>query len=404
LTYTLNPLVYYAENRSLTLPENATGKSPFSYPYLYNLDWVQRFGGSAFTEFHIGQSEVKLSNELFAVALSTQNMTWGPAYENPILMSNNAGGFPHIRIGTNLPTQTVIGTVEIQSFWGRLQESDYFDNNPSNDRRFLTGLTASYKPRFSKNLIIGFQRVLYRNWKPGDLEIRDFLAAFANFSPERDEEVEPGRITNDFYDQIASVYLKWQFPEVGFETYIEYAKNDYPASFQELMRQPDRQRAYNIGFIKVFDIDRFRLLRLAVETTTLSQNQSRLINISPMASFYIHDLVRQGYTHNGQLMGASIGPGSNSNFISLDYYYAGGLVGAYFQRTRYNDDYTLSTFVGDITYVAEFDINLGARFVMHFKKISVLGDLSFSYINNWFFDPTLSTWNISPVIQIRYKF
>jgi hypothetical protein len=156
--------------------------------------------------------------------------------------------------------------------------------------------------------------------------------------------------------------------------------------------------------LKLFDLSYGNIIRLSIETTTLSQNQISFINSSGAGgTYYIHGTVVQGYTHNGQLVGASIGPGSNSNFISLDYYGSGGAVGAYFQRTRYNDDYTIRAFVGEREYIAEFDVNFGVKGVKHLDKISVIADLSFTYLNNWYFDPELSTWNFSPSLQLKYR-
>ena len=404
ISYSIQPMLYYAENQDFTIPTHNLNKSDYSYPYAWPLDWVQRFGNRSFTDFQLGQSEIKLSHKFIAVALSTQNMTWGPSYQNQILMSRNAGGFPHLRVGTKTPLKTVIGQMELQSFWGRLAESDYFDEDISNDRRYFTGLVAAYRPSFAEGLTLSLHRVLYREWQDGDLVLGDVFAAFTNFSPKRDTDIGGGIVTNDFYDQLSSVAMTWKFPEVGFETYVEFAKNDFPASFQELLRQPDRQRAYSFGFLKLFDLRSGNLFRLSIETTTLSQNQISFINNSGAGgTYYIHGIVVQGYTHNGQLVGASIGPGANSNFISLDYYATGGAIGAYFQRTRYNDDHTIRTFVGDREYIAEFDVNFGVKGVKHLDKISLTADLSFTYLNNWYFDPELSTWNFSPRLQLKYR-
>ena len=65
-----------------------------------------------------------------------------------------------------------------------------------------------------------------------------------------------------------------------------------------------------------------------IESTTLSQNQISFINNSGSGgTYYIHGIVNQGYTHQGQLVGASIGPGANSNFISLDFFGSEVLLG-----------------------------------------------------------------------------
>ena len=41
--------------------------------------------------------------------------------------------------------------------------------------------------------------------------------------------------------------------------------------------------------------------------------------------------------------------------------------------------------------------------VKHLDKISVTADMSFTYLNNWYFDPELSTWNFSPSLQLKYR-
>ena len=71
--------------------------------------------------------------------------------------------------------------MELQGFWGRLAESDYFDEDPSNDRRYFTGLVAAYRPSFADGLTLSLHRVLYREWQDGDLVLGDVFAAFTNF-------------------------------------------------------------------------------------------------------------------------------------------------------------------------------------------------------------------------------
>jgi hypothetical protein len=59
--------------------------------------------------------------------------------------------------------------------------------------------------------------------------------------------------------------------------------------------------------------------------------------------------------------------------------------------------------VGEREYIAEFDVNFGVKGVKHLDKISVTADMPFTYLNNWYFDPELSTWNFSPSLQLKYR-
>ena len=54
-------------------------------------------------------------------------------------------------------------------------------------------------------------------------------------------------------------------------------------------------------------------------------------------TFYVHTAAVEGYTNLGQLLGAAIGPGSNSQFLGLDRYTSRGRWGVFFERVRYDD-------------------------------------------------------------------
>jgi hypothetical protein len=54
--------------------------------------------------------------------------------------------------------------------------------------------------------------------------------------------------------------------------------------------------------------------------------------------WYTHGL-NLSYTHRGQLLGAWIGPGGDSQTLGVDVFSAGGRVGAFLERVRRNDAY-----------------------------------------------------------------
>jgi hypothetical protein len=56
-------------------------------------------------------------------------------------------------------------------------------------------------------------------------------------------------------------------------------------------------------------------------------------------SWYQSTIVNQGWSNNGQLMGASIGPGSSSQSINLSWNKGYNKIGIFVERTAYNHDF-----------------------------------------------------------------
>jgi hypothetical protein len=56
-------------------------------------------------------------------------------------------------------------------------------------------------------------------------------------------------------------------------------------------------------------------------------------------SWYTSDIIKQGYTHQGQNLAASIGPGSNSQTINLSYHYKFNCIGLMVERISQNNDF-----------------------------------------------------------------
>lgn len=377
LHYTFAPVVYYAQNKDYPRPNGVT--NDFGYPYSSRIDWVQQYGTEAVTKFHMGQSDLRLIYKKLTLGVSTQNVVLGPSQVNPIIMSNNAAMFPHIDFGTDTPIETVIGDFEFRSYWGIMNESDYFDDNDRNNQRYFQGGGAYYRPSFLPGLSVGATRIHYRDWKIQKFALSDVFLSFADFSSNKDS-LSSGSVVNDVYDQMVAINLKWTFEEVGFETYLEFAKNDF-SNIRALATEPEHSRAYTIGFIKVFDLGDNKAVKATYEHTTLGQ--TRLIKLRFSPPYYLHHLAPQGYTQGGQLLGAGIGPGSNGDVLMVNYYFPQGMYGMSLQRIRFNDDYAFGTFDpnGDRPFDMEYSATLKAlRFVSDF---SVGAELSLSNRLNW---------------------
>lgn len=396
LHYAFVPNVNLSQNRDFVIPDNAsTNRSEFSYPFDTRIDWVQRFGDGTYTNFDLGQSEIRLIYKNTTIGVSTENIRWGATQLSPILMSYNAPGFPHLDVGTNVPVETKIGRIEGRAFWGLLIESDYFDNDPANETGYITGFNIGYQPSFFPELSLGLNRVMNTRWSDGELGTRDFFAMFLQNAHNDFEK-------NDEYDQMMSVYMDLSFPEVGFRTYVEFARNDFPGSIKDLFELPDRSRAYTLGLMKTFDLKNDELLRLLFEFTTLSKNQLTTF-ATGNPTYYVHPWSVRGYTNRGQIMGAGIGPGANSNFVKIDWYKPTGKWGLTFSRIRFNDDYSTRVFAGTQDFPVDFEVALGIDYVRFFNQFTINPHLMWSDRSNWYFDDDREVSNFFLGVNLSYR-
>ncbi|XOV93980.1 MAG: capsule assembly Wzi family protein [Bacteroidota bacterium] len=400
LNFAFVPNFLINENKPFGIPSNPWGdRSQYSYPFNRNIDWVQRFGNSTHTQFDWGQSEVRLIYKNFTVGLSTENFRWGVTQFAPILMSYNAAGFPHLDLGTNVPVATKIGRFEARAFWGRIGESDYFDNDPVKESGYITGLSVGYQPSFFPQFKIGLNRVMNTIWSDGDLKGRDFFVTFLNNQGN-------GFEFNDFYDQMASVFFDFSFPEVGFRTYIEFARNDFPGAIGEFYSVPDRSGAHTLGLMKTFKIKGDRVLKLLFESTTLSVNQLKVFPAGT-PTYYVHPYSKRGYTHQGQIIGAGIGPGSNSNLIQAELYQQTGKFGINLTRIRFNDDYYTAAYgnkgIGSPTPY-DVEIAIGIDYVRFLEKWTINPNITWNFRRNWYYQDEIHLNNFFLGLNFSTRF
>ncbi len=398
---TINPILFSASNQAYTIPDHSYPKSSFSYPLNRRIDFVQRYGNERFNAIDWGQAEVRFKLKRFTTGVTTQNMSWGPAYYNPIIMSKNASGIPRIFMGTDRPIHTKIGSFEAYSIWGLMSESAYFDTDNDNDLRYIGGLTFGYRPSFAESLSVGLARVSYRN--RFGLDFRDLFVQFFSFNSDYDEEVSPGVFTNDFNDQMLSVFATWTFAEQGFEAYFEFAKNDFPGGFLEFVRYPDRARAYTLGFTKLFELANKGVIKLNYEGTQLASNQVRLVTGSGNPIFYLHHIVDQGYTQNGQFIGAGIGIGSNANTLTASYFGPNSQFGLDLNRTRFNDEYLVRNFSGLGTAPTEYEWRVGVHYLRHFERFTSQIRMARIRHLNVFFDDDRGAFNWNFQLNLEYR-
>ena len=141
-------------------PARKRHADPF-HPLPESIDKPVRFGNEPLTEIGTGQSSLTVGAGPVSLGAATENSWWGPGIRNGIIMSNHAAGFPHLVARTSRPIETKIGALEGTWMLGRLEESEYFDVDPRNDTRSLSGLVVTLRPRFEPDFTLGLARVVF---------------------------------------------------------------------------------------------------------------------------------------------------------------------------------------------------------------------------------------------------
>jgi hypothetical protein len=316
-------------------------------------------------------------------------------------MSNNAPGFPHAFLGTDGQVQTRIGGFEAQWIWGRLAQSEWFASAAAEEDRFITGLVATYSPAFIEGLSLGLARVFYE-WIPdGGLPLGDYLAVFQGFRKKTFATPQnPGG--NDPHDQLLSLYGRWVLEESGFEVYGEWARNDHSWDLRDFVLEPEHSQGYTIGLQKANRLSGDRLLAIRAELTHLEKSSTFQVRDNP--PYYAHFVVAQGYTQKGQIIGASVGPGGNSQHLGADLYAPWGRAGAFLERRVHdNDAYYQWAIANSRSHCChDVSLNLGASAMVFVGDLDLgAGFIATHEYNRYFYG--LNLWNLNLSLSARWR-
>ena len=337
---TFKPQVSFSQNKDFDYiqPNYSSGKAAtYGYYGLASVDAPQRFGDSSFWTFDWGDSEVRYSWHTLTVGFGTQAIWLGPARLNPILHSNNAASYPKVDIGLRKTQMHMphfgwyLGKIEVRGWWGMLTESDYFDDDDSNDNNLIAGFALAWNlPGILDGLTIGVNRTMLSKWNDKDAYTMLEIYGFSNFSSGEDDES----------DQRVSLTFDYVLPEVGFELYLEWARNDYSPEFNYYLRYPFHTEAWTLGGRKAFNLSPSLKMEILAEVTFLHASDDYYEVISWDTTFYAHDKITQGYTNRGQWLGAGIGTGGDSQYLGVKFYYPKGSTNVFVQRVNPDLDYT----------------------------------------------------------------
>jgi hypothetical protein len=136
-------------------------------------------------------------------------------------------------------------------------------------------------------------------------------------------------------NQVVTAWFRWAMPEAGFELYGEYARDDAAISVEAFLRDPGRTQGWVAGFQKLLPAGS-RTVRIQVELVNLHDIRPPSTP-SGLPSWYVHG-AGVDFTHRGQLLGAAVGPGGDSQRLVVDVLGAGGRIGAFLERTARNEE------------------------------------------------------------------
>jgi hypothetical protein len=388
---TLKPQVAFSQNAGFDIMPSSIDNE-FGY-FWGAVDAPQRFGDEPFFTYDWGDSEIRYTWKNLTIGFGTQTPWLGPAYLNPILHSNNAPTYPKFDIGLRRQRVTLpwlgwyIGDVEARIWTGRLEESNYFDNDDSNDYRMFHGLAVAYAPSFAPGLTLFANRVSIVPWAWENLQYMLPVAKNADWE---------GDVSGE--DQKASLGFSYLFPKVSFEVYGEIGIDDYvPGGIQDdslegYIRYPFHTMVYTVGMKKKFNIYRKKQIYGEVlfewNNMEMSQNFQFFWPYSP----YFHGSIRHGYTNKGQWLGNGNSWAGVSQHLECKIYYPQGMSAIFIQRNNPDNNFLYSKAVYDsaeseelqnyyYSFKANFIVGLSTLYFVT-KNFSIGGSVMYNLIIN----------------------
>ncbi len=343
------------------------------YEWLNRIDQPQQFNGKPISKLTWGQSSFSFNKHGVSIGISNKNIWWGPGRFQSLVMSNHAPGFRHIDFHSYKPLKTAIGSFEWQiALGGRLL---YSNTKPVESLRAYNGAYLYIaKDSIHKRSINAGAITWHPKWLPGLFLGTDGITM--HYKGIKNTTAKMG-----------SIFAKYVLPADHAEVYIQYGRSDKLANAINLL-QDTIPRGFLGGVRKLFP---FRLttknkdyFQIGIEVLQLGSPNYALIQ--GVRSWYLNNTVRQGFTNNGQVLGAAAGPGSNVQKIDIAWIRNRNKIGFEFERWQHNADFYYYNQVNS----GSFDFN------RHWV------DLTASFVGNIEFKKIFLYWNLSGIRTINY--
>jgi hypothetical protein len=339
------PIAFRSANTDFELMDNGQiGDLQFADgQFPTEIDKPQRFGTGPYSRFDLGESTLRVDVAGVGAGISTASQWWGPTIDFPYILGNNAGGFPHIFLGTSKPAGIGIGTLHGRLVYGQLLQSayspvtgrDYFESYLRPGRvRFMAGAVGTMTIKGIRGLEIGGGRFFHAATDSNGFQLSDIKLPLQNLLKSRiaaEGDTVFGDDRSLLQNQLASIFFRWAPPTAGIEIYGEYGREDFSSDIRDFMLQPDHSSTINLGFRKAW-----------LKGTRINAVRAEIFNYSATASgrtrgeglIYLHQPLQQGHTYRGQMLGANVGAGSGSaQLLAVERFTTGGKLKGFFSRT-----------------------------------------------------------------------
>lgn len=360
----LKPEYVYAANTDFKSFADDQGEPYWAqyYRWLNSSDIPEKFGNTSYAKLFPGQSSIRFNIANISAGISTENIWWGPGSANALVLGNNAPGFLHGTINTIKPFETGIGTFEAQLIGGKLTGSGILP--PGRNRynslnqllyrpkreedRYIAGFTLTWGPKWVKGLFLGFAKASY--------QYTSDISGLGDILP-LEGIVKTSSQKNNLKASLGSLFARYVMPAEKAELYIEYGRNDKSPNIVNLIADNDYPRAYVAGFRKLFNLRNSNQLEFLAEFTQLQLPTASLVFSG--RSWYTDSFVRHGYTNQGQVLGAGIGPGSNVQMIDFSWIKGFNKIGLKFERLLHNNDFDYNAYSNPVDYTRHW-VDIGA--------------------------------------------
>jgi hypothetical protein len=130
--------------------------------------------------------------------------------------------------------------------------------------------------------------------------------------------------------------MRYLMQPANAEFYMEWGRNDAFYNYRDAIQRLDHSRAYTLGVRKLFNVNenKTKYWQLISEYTRMQQPPSW--PLLSAGSWYVHSRAVQGYTNEGQIMGATLGLGGNGQTLRISKF--DGLKSFGFQLNRVTHD------------------------------------------------------------------
>ncbi|SEJ51050.1 Capsule assembly protein Wzi [Cyclobacterium xiamenense] len=316
----------------------------FRYPN--TLNFPERFGDGALFRLGWGQSKVAAHWRNWEASLSTQSIWWGPGQFHSLTFSQQAPGFPHLSLGSRAPLSTVLGSFEAQLLVGRLESTAYppvqeeqlnqqFYRPHRTDPRYLNALILTYSPKWLPGLSAGASRTF-------QIHNRDRPPGFRSLLPVVLPLIKENYgFTNadGNWDQQVTLFGRWRLPEAKTELYFEYGRRDHALNWREFALNPEHARAYLLGFIKLWALERGHF-QVRGEMVQQQEAINRLVRYASNAGMNWHGHAQvRGFSHRGEPLGVGLGSGTNLQTLEFSHVDGWKKTGLRLDRVARNNDF-----------------------------------------------------------------